>query len=150
MRNSGKLILGIVMLGIVAILGGIGWQYGFQGRSSGTVIRYGVTPYQDSALPVVADRLGWYGQHDLQVRLVDLGWEDVPLALASGEIDVALYNFNSFLAPWQRLADGGKELIFYAPLYVWTGAAIMVHGEDKSLEPIGDITGFRQLSGSKK
>jgi ABC-type nitrate/sulfonate/bicarbonate transport system substrate-binding protein len=64
------------------------------------------------------------------------------LALASGDIDVAIFNFDSFLAPWKQLSDGGTKLVFYAPIYVWNGAAIMVHQNDPSLKPIGDLSGL--------
>jgi NitT/TauT family transport system substrate-binding protein len=105
-------------------------------------IRYGLTPYQDSALPVVAEKLGWYNEKGLNVRLVSVTWSDVPLALASGDVDLSIYNFDSFMAPWKQLADGGTTLVFYAPLYIWNGAAIMVHREDPSLRPVGDLEGL--------
>src|SRR5690349_4136044 len=64
-------------------------------------IRYGITPYQDSGLPVVAAMKGWYKEEGLNVELVPLAWGDVVTALSSGSIDVAIYNLNSFLAPYQ-------------------------------------------------
>lgn len=112
-----------------------------QEASTLVTIRYGVTPFQDSALPVVASRTGWYRREGLDVRIVDLGWSDVPLALASGSIDVAIYNVDSFMSSSEQLRRGGAEVIFYAPLYVWNGAAIMVHG-DQGIRPAGDLAGL--------
>src|SRR3954452_5494893 len=63
-------------------------------------IRYGITPYQDSGLPVVPAMKGWYKDEGLNIELVPLAWGDVIAALSSGSIDVAIYNFNSFLAPY--------------------------------------------------
>ena len=91
-------------------------------------VRFGITPFQDSALPVVAKKKGWYREKGLDVEVVDLGWTDVPLGLASNSIDVAIYNFDSFMASWHQLNSAGKPLVFYAPLYTWNGAAIMVSG----------------------
>jgi ABC-type nitrate/sulfonate/bicarbonate transport system substrate-binding protein len=93
------------------------------------VVRYGVTPYQDSALPIVAERLGWYEQDGLRVELVPLSWEQVMPALRSGAIDAAIYNFNSFLPAYTNAAtgDAGRRPVFYAPLFVFHGQAIMVH-----------------------
>lgn len=94
------------------------------------VIRYGITPYQDSALPVVAARKGWYEEDGLKVELVPLSWDQVMPALRSGAIDVAIYNFNSFLPAYANAAQGGtRKPLFYAPLYVFHGQAIMVHGD---------------------
>lgn len=93
------------------------------------VIRYGITPYQDTALPVVAERRGWYAAEGLRVELVPLSWDQVMPALRSGSIDVAVYNFNSFLPAYANAAQGTQRRpIFYAPLYVFHGQAIMVHG----------------------
>lgn len=89
-------------------------------------LRYGITPYQDSALPVVADRLGWYRDAGLDVTLVPLSWGDVVAALSSGAIDCAIYNFNSFLGPYESASQGARKLVFYCPTYVFKGQAIMV------------------------
>ncbi|MEI9988478.1 MAG: NrtA/SsuA/CpmA family ABC transporter substrate-binding protein [Rhizomicrobium sp.] len=124
MRTRSWILLAV--LGVLLVIGAIRFWPQSQSDSQQTV-RYGITPFQDSALPVVPAKLGWYKDDGVDVRLVDLGWGDVPLALASGSIDVALYNFDSYQAALPSLKAGGKDIVFYAPLYVWNGAAIMVH-----------------------
>jgi len=94
---------------------------------SRVVVRYGITPYQDSALPVVAEMKGWYREQGIEVQLVPLAWGDIVTALSSGAIDAAIYNFNSFLPPYQNAAQGTAKPLFYAPLYIFKGQAIMVH-----------------------
>src|SRR6266568_3910915 len=91
-------------------------------------IKIGITPFQDTVLPVVAEKLGWYKDSGYGVQFVDVGWIDVPLGLASGSFDVVLYPFDAMQASWPALKSSGKELVFYAPLYAFNGAAIMVHG----------------------
>jgi ABC-type nitrate/sulfonate/bicarbonate transport system substrate-binding protein len=118
-------------------------------------IRYGITPYQDTALPIIGEKEKWYGDEKLLVDSVPLGWGEVPLALASNSIDVAVYNFNSLLAPWNEVAAGGKPLVFYAPFYVFKGNAIMVRNnagyktsvDAKSKEEL--ISVIRQLQGKR-
>lgn len=105
-----------------------------------TTIRYGITPYQDSALPVVANELGWYRKNGIDFKLVPLAWGDVVIALSSGSIDVAIYNFNSFQAPYENAAKGSRKPIFYCPTYVFKGQAIMVHGNSE-FKPFEDIEG---------
>jgi ABC-type nitrate/sulfonate/bicarbonate transport system substrate-binding protein len=38
----------------------------------------------------------------------------------------------------EQLRNGGADVVFYAPLYVWNGAAIMVHG-DRGIRPAGSL-----------
>ncbi|MEA3016584.1 MAG: NitT/TauT family transport system substrate-binding protein [Sphingomonadales bacterium] len=102
------------------------------------VVRYGITPYQDSALPVVAERRGWYAEENLRVELVPLTWDQVMPALRSGTIDAAIYNFNSFLPAYANSAEGtDRAPVFYSPLYVFHGQAIMVRRADgmRTLDP---------------
>jgi NitT/TauT family transport system substrate-binding protein len=113
-------LLGIVWLAVVGLNGGSEGQQ---------IVRYGITPYQDSALPIVAAMKGWYQEEGIKVELVPLAWGDVVTALSSGSIDVAIYNLNSFLAPYQNAALRSPKPVFYAPLYVFKGQAIMVRGD---------------------
>lgn len=121
----------------LAVAAGALWYINRSGTTSAS-IRYGITPFQDSALPAVPSILGWYKEKGLDVKLIDLGWGDVPTALASNSIDVALYNFDSFMASWPSLMSGGKEVVFYSPLYVWNGAAIMV--SSGTMISVGDLS----------
>jgi len=102
-------------------------------------IRFGITPYQDTALPVVGDRLGWYEEKNLDVQFVPLSWGDVVLALSSGSIDASIYTINAFQAPYSEAVAGRFKPIFYSPIYVFKGTAIMVHG-DSGLSVVGNIS----------
>lgn len=106
-----------------------------------TVVRIGITPFQDTVIPVIPDRLGWYAQDAIRVEFVDIDWTDVPLALAADEIDLALYSMDSLLASLPSLKKAGRNVIFYGPLYVFKGAAIMVAG-NKGYETLGSIAGL--------
>ena len=131
-------VVGLLIL--AAIGGALVWQFSDPRNptpSAAVTVRYGVTPFQISVLPVVASRTGWYQREGLDVRLVDLGWSDVPLALASRSIDVAIYNVDLYMSASEQLRRGGADVVFYAPVYVWNGAAIMVHG-DRGLRPAGN------------
>ena len=99
-------------------------------------IVYGVSPYQDTILPVVADLEGWYKEEGLDVEIRVLPWGEVMNSLAAGAVDVAIQNFNSFQAPYHNINERGGDVIFYYPFYVFKGAAIMIRkdGPIKSLE----------------
>ncbi len=104
------------------------------------IIRFGITPYQDTALPVVADKLGWYSQNGIEVEFVPLAWGDVMLALSSGSIDASIYTINAFQAPYQSASPGTLKPVFYCPIYVFKGTAIMVH-ENSGIKPFRESLG---------
>lgn len=127
-------LIGLAIILVAAFL--IYWLYL---RPTGrTRLRYGITPYQDSALPVVAGQLGWYSSENLDVQFVPLAWGDVVLSLAGGSIDACVYTINAFEPPYESAAGGSSKPVFYAPIYVFTGTAIMVHG-NAGLKPLGDL-----------
>ncbi|MFC1724261.1 ABC transporter substrate-binding protein [candidate division KSB1 bacterium] len=106
-------------------------------------VKYGITPYQDSALPVVANYLDWYKTRGIKFELVPLAWGDVITAISSGAIDVAIYNFNSFQAPYENAAKGNRKPIYYCPTYIFKGQALMVH-DGIGYEVFRDVAGEDQ------
>ena len=83
-----KTILAFLMLVlIVAIVFYFFKQNPCTETSGLTKVRYGITPYQDSALPVVANELGWYKESGIDFELIPLAWGDVITALSSGVPD---------------------------------------------------------------
>ena len=135
-RNAVRLVLSALV--VVAVV--VGLTMLFTESKKELTVRYGITPYQDSALPVVAHQLGWYEQDHIDVELVPVTWGEVVNALVGGAIDVAIYNFNSFQPPYENAAKGRNKPVFYCPFYVFKGQAIMVHG-DSGIEPLKDVEG---------
>jgi ABC-type nitrate/sulfonate/bicarbonate transport system substrate-binding protein len=122
-KKSVLLVLGLALLILI-----MGWLI-FSPTSvpsNMTKVVYGISPYQDTMIPVLAEKKGWYAQEGLDVEIKILPWGEVMSALASGAIDVALQNFNSFEATAPNINQGGGDVIYYAPFYVFKGAAIMV------------------------
>ncbi len=83
-----------------------------------TKIRIGVSPFQDTLLPIVGQAKGWYEEAGLDVEFEYLAWNAITPALASNSIDVAVYNTTGvtavhaqiddivFLYPWNIFAEG--------------------------------------------
>jgi len=140
MRGLGRKTTLLLGIAAVILLGGSVWVWLVTKRPALQRVRYGITPYQDTALPTVGQELGWYRESGMEVEFVPLAWGDVVNAIAGGSIDVALYNFNSFQAPYENAVQGNIKPVFYAAMYVFKGAAIMVHG-DAGMEPFRDIPG---------
>src|ERR1700741_2570043 len=114
-----------------------------QAQTSQKTVRIGITPFQDTVLPVIPDKLGWYKEAGYNVQFVDVGWTEVPLGLASGSFDVVLYPFEATQAAGPALKSAGKEIVVYAPLYAFNGAAIMVHG-DAGFQTLSSLAGLTQ------
>ncbi|GAI79866.1 unnamed protein product, partial [marine sediment metagenome] len=51
-------------------------------------------------------------------------------ALSSGSIDVTIFTINAFQAPYHSMASGSRKPIFYLPIYIHHGMALMVRRED--------------------
>lgn len=96
----------------------------------GEKIIYGISPYQDTILPIVAEKQNWYNEQGLEVELKILEWGDVMNALAGGAVDVAIQNFNSFQSVYHNINERGGDVIFYYPLFIFKGTAIMMRKDD--------------------
>ena len=94
-------------------------------------VRYGVSPFQDTLLPVLGKEMGWYEEEGLDVEFVILGWTEVQEALAAGEVDVAINNISSVIAVHDRWPD----FVYYYGFNIFdAGAALMAKPEFKSAE----------------
>jgi len=92
-------------------------------------VRYGISPSLDAVLPRLAETLGWDGEAGLEIRTSMLAWGDVIPAIADGAVDVGIQNLNSFQASYEDIRKAGGDTVFYYPLFVFKGAAIMVRGD---------------------
>ena len=70
-------------------------------------IRYGVAPNQDSLLPVLGDDAhgNWYREEGLDVSLQVIRWRDMPEALGTGKVDVAIEDLASVIAKHGKYPD---------------------------------------------
>ena len=134
-KISGKiwLITALALIGIASLA-----YFYLRPAPQKTVVRYAISPYQDTALPVVAQTNGWYIQEGLNVELKLLDWGNVMDSVASGAVDVAIQNFNSFQPVYHNINDRGGDVIFYYPLFVFKGAAIMVK-KDKGIRTLDEF-----------
>lgn len=122
----------LALIGGLAVLAGIValCVIGIDGNFDERHLKIGVTPYQDTAAVVVGKRLGWYEEAGLDVELVPLGWSEIPPALSSGAIDVTIFTINAFQAPYRAMVSGTRKPVFYIPIYIHHGMALMVRRKD--------------------
>ena len=100
-----------------------------------TKVRYGVSPFQDTLVPIFGKEKGWYEEEGLDVEFKILGWTEVQEALSStaeNRIDVGINNISSIIATNQN----NPELVYYYGFNTFdNGFALMIRPEG-SLKPL--------------
>jgi ABC-type nitrate/sulfonate/bicarbonate transport system substrate-binding protein len=139
--NRKSTIAGASVVLVIVAIAGLSY-YGLQWSTRPAVepqeVRYGISPYQDLAMPKIAEGLGLYRKNNLNVELVTIAWEDIIPSLASGgkTVDVAIGSVNTFLPRAENInLQGGGDVVFYAPLWVFKGAALMMQ-PNSGMQPL--------------
>ena len=60
-------------------------------------IRFSVAPFQDTLIPIIGEKKGWYKEAGLDVEIKLLPWYNTQEALAAGTIDVGMGNISSVI-----------------------------------------------------
>ena len=122
-RNFKGIIIGIIVVVIaLGVFYTLRWLKTTEELMEFEKVIYGVSPYQDTILPRVAENLGWDKEVGLNIDTRMIEWGDVMPALAGGAVDVAIQNFNSFQATFENINKRGGDVIFYYPFYIFKGA----------------------------
>jgi ABC-type nitrate/sulfonate/bicarbonate transport system substrate-binding protein len=87
-----------------------------------TKITVGISPFQDTLLPIVGAENGWFKEAGLDISFKTLAWNAMMPAVASQAVDVAVYNTTGVVAVYNKQPD----LVFWYPWNIFTqGAALM-------------------------
>ncbi len=85
-------------------------------------INLGISPFQDTMLPIIGEQKGWFEEADLDVELTTLSWDAVMTSVASEAVDVAINNTTGVVS----VANRAPEVIYW---YGWNpftqGSALM-------------------------
>ena len=74
-------------------------------QNSESTIVFGVSPFQDTFLPILGKEKGWYKEEGLNVEFKILGWTEIQEALssnASNRIDIGINNISSVIATYNN------------------------------------------------
>ncbi|WP_233194907.1 ABC transporter substrate-binding protein [Cryobacterium sp. M91] len=102
-----------------------------------TTMKVGISPFQDTYLPIIGTEKGWFEEVGLDVQFQSLAWNAVMPVVASGDIDLAVYATTGVVAT----ANADPEVVYaYAWNFFTEGAAMMVRpdGGIKSVEDLED------------
>ncbi len=100
-------------------------------------VRFGVSPFQDTLVPIVGREKGWYQEEGLNVEFRVLGWTEVMEALSAGHIDVAINNISSVVATHER----NPQIVY------WYGFNPFDNGFALMIRPNGKLKTLQQIEG---
>lgn len=104
-------------------------------KPAAATVRFGVSPFQDTLLPIVGDAKGWYAEEGISVDFKILGWTEVMEALSAGQVDVAINNISSVVATHER----NPEIVYWYGLNPFdNGFALMIRPGGK-LKTLGQF-----------
>jgi len=129
------LALGLIVIGIIATGLVINRNQGFNRKVLQTKVRFGVSPFQDTLLPIVGREKGWYREEGLDVEFKVLGWTEVQEALSAGAVDVAINNISSVIATHER----NPQIVY------WYGFNPFDNGFALMIRPNGNIKTLQEI-----
>jgi ABC-type nitrate/sulfonate/bicarbonate transport system substrate-binding protein len=100
-----------------------------------TTLRVGISPFQDTYLPIIGQEKGWFEEVGLDVQLRSLAWNAVMPTLISGDIDAAVFNTTGVVS----VANADPDVVY---AYGWNpfteGSALMIRPES-GLQSIDEL-----------
>lgn len=92
--------------------------------SSGlTELTVGISPFQDTYLPIIGQDKGWFKEAGLDVKLKSLAWNAIMPAVISGDVDMAVNNTTGVVS----VANADPDVVY---AYGWNpftqGSALMI------------------------
>lgn len=99
-----------------------------------TTLTIGISPFQDTYLPIIGEEKGWFEEAGLDVRLRSLAWNGLMPAVISGDVDLAVNNTTGVVS----VANADPDVVY---AYGWNpfteGSALMIR-PDGPLSTIED------------
>jgi NitT/TauT family transport system substrate-binding protein len=105
-----------------------------------TKVRFGISPFQDTLVPIVGREKGWYREEGLDVEFTVLGWTEVMEALSAGHVDVAINNISSVVATHNQNPD----------IVYWYGLNPFDNGFALMIRPNGPLRTLAQIQAESK
>ncbi|CAN5327689.1 hypothetical protein BH09ACT1_BH09ACT1_20040 [soil metagenome] len=104
-----------------------------------TKVTIGISPFQDTYLPIIGQEKGWFTKAGLDVTLKSLAWNSVMPAVISGDVDMAINNTTGVVS----VANADPDVVY---AYGWNpfteGSALMVRpGDNKTVDALEKTLG---------
>jgi NitT/TauT family transport system substrate-binding protein len=100
-----------------------------------TKVTIGLSPFQDTLLPVIGKEKGWFAEEGLDVDFKTLAWNSVMPAVASSAIDVAVYNTTGVVSVYNKQPD----ILFWYPWNIFAQGAALMGRPNINLKTVKDF-----------
>jgi NitT/TauT family transport system substrate-binding protein len=135
MNKKTSFIIGLLVVVIAFAAYSLYYRSSSNRSTSLVKVRFGISPFQDTLVPIVGREKGWYREQGLDVEFVILGWTEVMEALSAGRIDVAINNESSVVATHER----NPQIIY------WYGFNPFDNGFALMIRPDGKLETLEQI-----
>lgn len=134
--NTRKMAAAVPAVVLIAALAGCSGGSGAGESEDGlTHITVGISPFQDTYLPIIGQDEGWFEEAGLDVELTSLAWNAAMPALISGAADIVVNNTTGVVS----VANADPEVVY---AYGWNpfteGSALMIR-PDGDIAPIDEV-----------
>lgn len=109
-----------------------------EGTSQGSVLKFGISPFQDTLVPTIGENMGWYRDEGIDVRFVVLGWTQLQQALATGQVDIVIGNISTVIGAHPQDPD----------LVYWYGLNPFDNGFALVIRPNGKLKTLQEIEAS--
>ncbi|UED87543.1 ABC transporter substrate-binding protein [Streptomyces profundus] len=129
-------------LALVVALAGCGSSDDDTAEDGLTTIDVGISPFQDTYLPIIGQEMGWFEEAGLKVELRSLAWNAAMPALISGDVDIAVNNTTGVVS----VANADPNVVY---AYGWNpfteGSALMIRpgGDLETVDALEEQFGDR-------
>lgn len=100
-----------------------------------TTIRLGISPFQDTMLPIVAEQKGWFKSEGLTIELKTLAWDAIMPAVASGSVDAAINNTTGVVS----VADRSPNVVYWYAWNPFTQGSALIGRQSAGLKTLEDL-----------
>lgn len=101
-----------------------------------TSINLGISPFQDTLLPIIGDEQGWFEEAGLDITMDTLSWDAVMPAVASGAVDVAINNTTGVVS----VANRAPDVVYWYGWNPFTEGSTLIGRPDAELDTVDDLT----------
>jgi len=98
-------------------------------------INLGISPFQDTMLPVIGQQKGWFEEANLEVELTTLSWDAVMTSVASNAVDVAINNTTGVVS----VANRAPEVIYWYGWNPFTQGSALMGRPDAGLKTLEEL-----------
>jgi len=135
MKNIKYVLIALAILTFIGVVLFLKNKQTSPSTSHNTKVVFGISPFQDTYMPILGNIKGWYKEEGIDVEFKVLGWTEVQEALSSGasdKIDLGINNITSIITTHEKNPD----LVYYYGFNTFdNGFALMIRPESK-LKPL--------------